>query len=184
MTDSDRPQFAILLARIAEVFQFKLSDGLVMEYFKALKIYPLRQVVWAGEQCITDCLFFPKPKEFIAAMYAEKHEGEAERLTKPLALPEYHDPEVRETYQRDMDALLSKIASRTQMSTVTPDEVSPPAYGDVLKRESFAMTEKNWRARWDLAKMAPDLACLREAIPDRLRIEFAEEDAEARETQP
>jgi hypothetical protein len=176
MEECDKPRFSAILVRLSEVFQRDLTPLLIDEYFKALRLYSLRQVVWAGEECIKDCLFFPKPKEIIAAMFAEKHEGEAEYVEKPLALPEYHDPEVYEAYKRDVSALMATIAARMRMPTVTPDEIVPPAYGEILKRESFAMTEKNWRARWDLARQAPDLAFLREAIPERLRIEFAIED--------
>ena len=178
MQDSEKPAFAVLMTRLAEVFQLQLSPLLQDEYYKALSDYPLRQVTWAVEQCITDCLFFPKPKEITTLMFSEKHEGDSEHLRKPLALQEYHDPEVYAQWKRDRDALITKIAGRMPtMPSVTPDEVHPPAYGDVLKREQWLMNEKHWRARWDLAKKSSDLAFFREQIPDHYRVQFANEDA-------
>lgn len=181
METPDKPAFGVLMARIAEVFQYQLSPTLTNEYFKALAKYPLRQVTWAIEECITDCLFFPKPKEIITAMFHEKHEGDGEHREKPLALPEHQDPEVFAQWQRDMADLLATIGrAMPQMPRVSADEVEPPAYGDVLKREAWLMTEKHWRARWDLARLQPDMAFFREQIPEHYRIQFAQEDAERR----
>jgi len=56
-------------------------------------------------------------------------------------------------------------------------------YGDIVIQERCVMTESNWRARWDLAKIDLYYKPLADAIPERLRIQFAVEDQIAEETQ-
>ena len=50
-------------------------------------------------------------------------------------------------------------------------------YAKVLHEERWLMTEKHWRARWDLTRIDPDYKPLADAIPERLRLQFAAEDA-------
>lgn len=180
MVDADIGALAIALGRAAEVFQFKLSDGIVSEYYTALQKFPIRQVVWAVEQCITDCLFFPKPREIRDAMFAERHEGESEYRRKPLALPEPHDPEVYARFKRDAAALVARIStSLPHMPSVRADH-QPIAYQKIREQERWAMDESHWRARWDMATNPkhPDLRCLLDTIPDKYRVQFAMEDRE------
>ena len=158
------------MVRMSEVFQRDLTPLLIDEYFKALAKYPLRQVVWAGEQCITDCLFFPKPAEIIKSMFAG--EGAAEPYAGPRQLDESRDPEVRAKHLEEAKALLNATTHRLPKMPVA--SIRQP--GDKPKPPDSRMTEKNWRARWDMAKIHPDLSMLRDAIPKRLRIEFATED--------
>lgn len=176
MEDMDKPRLALLMVRMAEVFQRELTPTLTDEYFKALQKYPLRQVVWAGDQCIVDCLFFPKPAEIIKAMFS----GEAHPVPYmgPRQLQEPRDPAVAAKALEDIQALKVKLAEKLpRMSAANRDNLDGkpdpvPAH----------MTESNWRAKWDLAKIHPDLTVLRENIPERLRIQFAVEDAKRRVT--
>lgn len=121
MTDADKAPFAVVMARCAEVFQFQLSDGLLAEYFKALTEHPLRQVRWAIEQCITDCLFFPKPKDILTAMFHERHEGEIQRPARPMIAAPCSE-NIRKENLAKIKAILNRIDQAHAAQLVTNDE--------------------------------------------------------------
>lgn len=169
METNDKPKFAALMDRLAEVFQQKLSPLFVEEYFNALKKYPIRQVIWAGEECIKDCLFFPKPAEIIKAMFAG--ESTPAEYIPPRKLPEPRDPEVRAKYL----AAIKELVDKSQFSG-RPPRTDLKQSADKPRPTESRMTESNWRAKWDMGKIHPDLLILRENIPARLKKQFSEED--------
>ena len=178
MEDSDKARFSEVMVRMSEVFQRDLTPLLIDEYFKALQKYPLRQVVWAGEQCIVDCLFFPKPAEIIKAMFSGT--SALQEYHGPRQLQEPRDPEVAAKYLADIQVLKAKLGEKLpRMPAVSRD-----SQGKNPAPTPYRMSESNWRAKWDMAKIHPDLSILRENIPERLRIQFAVEDQEERETRP
>jgi len=173
--DNDKAKFSLLMVRMSEVFQRDLTPLLIEEYFKALAKYPLRQVVWAGEECITDCIFFPKPAEIVKAMFSGGVEPAS--YVGPRALSEPRDPEVAAKALADFRVIRAKLSEKLPRMPVAGRDSQGANSEPVPQR----MTESNWRAKWDLAKVHPDLAVLRGNIPERLRIQFAVEDQKERE---
>ena len=127
-------------------------------------------MIWAGEQCITDCLFFPKPAEIIKSMFAG--EVDPAPYTGPKQLAETRDPEVRSTHLASIKQLLKKTQDRL------PRMPDAPKGKGTHKPVSHRMTESNWRAKWDMGKIHPDLLVLRENIPARFKKQFVEEDTQ------
>lgn len=78
MTDQDRPQFAAVLAQVAEVFGESVSTGRAEAYFSALSELEIAEVRAAAAALIRSCRFFPKPAEWLEVLQGSP-EDHAER---------------------------------------------------------------------------------------------------------
>ena len=175
MDDRDRDQFSALMAFMAEVYG-PLSALKIQAYWMALMEFPWRDVQAAAVRCMktrrTTGGFpasWPTPADLIALMWM----GDESPAPRPArrALPEPpRDPAVAKAYLAKVEELLSRLTNRVRgMPRPDKQEKAPPA-------PTFRMSEDNWRARWHLYKLDPEYKVVADAIPARLRIQFAEED--------
>jgi hypothetical protein len=78
MTDQDLPQFAMLMAGMAEVFSpdKPLTEAFVTLYYNALKEYPVEQVRMAVNKVMRERVFngMPKPAELINQIIGESED--------------------------------------------------------------------------------------------------------------
>jgi len=83
---------------------------------------------------------------------------------------------------REITAMLGSLGpwTRTRQVLDVP-EPTERTYRDIVADERWAMEESHWRARWNLARRDPQYRAIGEAIPERLRVQFAVEDQMAEE---
>jgi len=63
MTPNDQSQFIRLLRTLAEVYDRKLTDGVVELYLSVLRDLSIEQLTRACDVASRECKFFPKPVE-------------------------------------------------------------------------------------------------------------------------
>ena len=192
MVESDRRHFAGLMDTLAELYG-PCSVLKQQAYWLALLEYDFRDVEAAAIRCMQTRQSrdgypapWPTPGDLIALMYRNlDRDGVAdppERKVTPLDLDEHHDPAVYAEAKARFEEIAMHTADRLpRMPAFTPDEIDVPTYGEVREREAWLMTEKHWRARWDLVRLTPDMRFLVEQIPDHYRLQFAQEDKAARQ---
>jgi len=61
MTESDKPQFARMLAKLATVYQRHVDEDLVDTYFLAMKPFSIPAIQRACQSAVEDYQWFPKP---------------------------------------------------------------------------------------------------------------------------
>lgn len=171
MNDEDRDRFSALMALMAEVYG-PLSALKIQAYWMALSEFPWSDVEAAALRCIqtrrTSAGFppsWPTPGDLIALMWDQHGEPPRRAPQRALAEPPC-DPAVARGYLSQIRELLDRLTTRVQGIPPTVDRDEEPA----------PMSEDNWRARWYLSRRDPDYKVLADAIPERLRIKFAEED--------
>lgn len=173
MDAHDRERFAGILASLSLIFGRDLDRTTAEVYFRALADLSIAEVSDGAECCIRELTYFPKPGEIRSRAF--RGSGEAEHQTHRPQLPPANRMQVN---QAGLDRVREIIDQASVKSCPVPwagkePEQNPPPPRPV----PFIMTEPNWRARWDMGKIHPDLLFLRNAIPERLRIQFAAEDA-------
>lgn len=174
MDDRDRDQFSSLMAFMAEVYG-PLSALKIQAYWMALMEFPWRDVQAAAARCLktrrTSGGFppsWPTPGDLIALMWMGD-ESLAPRQPR-RALPEPpRDPAVAKAYLAKVEELLSRLTSRVRGVPRIKRQAEPK------ETPAVRMSEDNWRARWHLYRRDPEYRVLADAIPERLRIKFAEE---------
>jgi hypothetical protein len=173
------------MAMLAEVFG-PASTLKIQAYWMALLHYHWADVEFAAMRCVETRRSsggypapWPSPADLIGLMWNDQ---EATPDTQPVpvrkALPEPRcTPEVAKEHLTKIYALLDKTAGKMpEVRAERTDEVSGRPYREIVEQERWVMTESNWRARWELGKIDPQYRRITEAIPERLRVQFAVED--------
>ena len=185
MVESDRSRFAVeIMAPLAEVFG-EISALTIHAWWMALQEYPFEAIRVAALSCLRSVrsrtddeghhwrALWPTPGDVIAVMEQGAEARQEQRDTRK-ALPEPRgDPEVARANLVAVKELLDKTVQRLPKApSLRGDSQDPYRPG----APTWPMSEDNWRARWDLYKLDPEYKVVADAIPERLRIQFAEED--------
>ena len=178
----DWDRFGKLMVLLGEVFG-PPSTLKIQAYWMGLYQYVWADIELAAMRCLETRRSsggypgsWPTPADLTALMWNDiENVPDATMPAGRKALPELRaDPD---TVRRNLDAakeLLGKTSERLpklphgRTTAVDPYRTGGPAW---------IMQEKHWRARWDLSRKDPEYKPLADAIPERLRLQFAAEDA-------
>ena len=186
---SDWDRFGELMVMLAEVFG-PASTLKIQAYWMALYQYNWADVEFAAMRCLESRRSsggypgsWPTPADLVALMWNDlDNVPDAPVETGRKSLPEPRaDPEVVRANLDAVKALLGRTSDRMpKMPSVRTDSEDPYRSGG----PTWIMTEKNWRARWDLYRRDPEYKPLADAIPEHLRLKFAVEDAKRSKEPP
>ena len=178
----DWDRFGKLMVLLGEVFG-PPSTLKIQAYWMALYQYVWADIEFAAMRCLETRRSsggypgsWPTPADLTALMWNDiENVPDATMTAGRKALPELRaDPD---TVRRNLDAvkeLLGKTSERL------PGVLGAKAGSEDPYRSggpTWPMTENHWRARWDLYRKDPEYRPLADAIPERLRLQFAAEDA-------
>ncbi len=167
MTDADSGRFGSIMAALALTFGRELDRPIVEIYRRALDDLDIQDVSAGAEACLKEMQFFPRPADIRQRAY--RGEGQALHVRPGQRAIESPRAEIAPEMTRQVQEL---IASAKIKSIPAPG-------GDGIvqgKVQPWVMSRMNWRARWDLVQIDPGMRILLNAIPPKLRLEFAQED--------
>jgi len=170
------------MATLAEVYG-EASVLKVQAYWMALLRHDWSDIEFAAMRCLETRqssggfpASWPTPADLIALMWNDL-DATADTPVEPgrKALPEPRaDPEVVRKHLAAINEVVGRTSQRLpKMPGGRTTAEDPYRAGG----PTWVMTEKNWRARWDLYRKDPEYKPLADAIPERLRLKFAAEDA-------
>ena len=169
------------MATLAEVY----GEASVLKqqaYWMALLRYEWEDVEFAAMRCLETRTSsggfpasWPTPADLRVLMWNDLDSTQdAPKVSGRKALPEpWADSAVVRANLEAVKELLGQTSQRMpKVPTVRNDSEDPYR----AAAPTWFLTEKNWRARWDLYRRDPEYKPLADAIPERLRLKFAAED--------
>mgnify|MGYP001597422062 FL=1 len=178
---TDWNRFGALMELLGEVFG-PASTLKIQAYWMALYQYEWTDVEFAAMRCLETRRSsggypgsWPTPADFTALMWNDLDAiPDATGLSGRRALPEPRaDPEIVRANLDAVRTLLSHTSERLpKLSAPRTDSEDPYRGGG----PTWVLTERHWRARWDLYRKDPGYKPLADAIPERLRLKFSAED--------
>lgn len=124
MRDNDREQFVEILTTLGTIHDKALTEFLITGYWNALEQFTIAQVTDAATRLLQTTKWFPKPAEFIEAIYG-KTEDRAESAWTIFVEAVRRGGQMKSVYCAD--ACLVEAIKRTFGSWIKACETLPPA---------------------------------------------------------